>query len=237
MQRIHDGDAVRPKFVLVTSFDPGWYPDPEAPGGLRWWNGSAWTASRQAPGAIHTFAPPVTVPASASFEHAPAYSINSTRSYYSQASPVVSGPTPLWEPIYGATAGQAFSRFWRKYADFSGRASRSEFWWAYLLVVVLGTVSYVVVMMVALGGASADAGTRSDSGITSAGVVLVFIWFAAYLGMVIPMIAVAVRRLHDAGMSGLFYLVAFVPFGSIVLLLLWLRDSDPMGARFDRPRG
>ena len=39
-------------------------------------------------------------------------------------------PAPLDLPQYGATFGQAIARFWGKYTTFSGRASRSEYWWA-----------------------------------------------------------------------------------------------------------
>jgi uncharacterized membrane protein YhaH (DUF805 family) len=215
----------------MTSFVPGWYPDPEAEGGLRWWDGTAWTASRQAPGTFHSYAPPAVATV-----YAPAYAAAYAPTHYGQPYGVTSGPPALWEPLYGASAGQAFSRFWRKYADFSGRASKSEFWWAYLWVVLLGVGSYVAVLAITIGASSTAGGAASTSGLSTMGGVLVLLWFVAYLGMIIPTIAIAVRRLHDAGMSGLFYLLAFVPFGSLVLLYLWLLDSKPDGARYDRPR-
>ena len=43
-----------------------------------------------------------------------------------------SGQVPLDAPLRGATFGQAFTRFFKKYAIFHGRASRSEFWWWFL---------------------------------------------------------------------------------------------------------
>ena len=46
-------------------------------------------------------------------------------------------PVPDWAPYYGASFGVAFQRFWRKYADFTGRASRSELWWWVLAWVVI----------------------------------------------------------------------------------------------------
>ncbi|WP_298228535.1 DUF805 domain-containing protein [Gryllotalpicola sp.] len=42
------------------------------------------------------------------------------------------------QPLYGATFGQAFTRFWQRYALFYGRASRSEFWWWFLVNVLVG---------------------------------------------------------------------------------------------------
>ena len=47
------------------------------------------------------------------------------------------GETPLWAPLYGASLPQAVRRFFAKYADFSGRASRSEYWWWYLVTVIV----------------------------------------------------------------------------------------------------
>jgi len=47
---------------------------------------------------------------------------------------------PLWAPVYGTDFRVATSRFWKKYATFSGRASRSEYWWAMLFVGITGAV-------------------------------------------------------------------------------------------------
>ncbi len=136
--------------------------------------------------------------------------------------------------------GQAWQRFWRKYADFTGRASRSEFWYAYLWVTMLTFGSYVL-MLVLLGGLTAVIAAGSDS---SAGAVvgvvsglIGFLWFAAYLAMIVPFIAVSVRRLHDAGYGGVYYLMGFIPFvGGILLLVYLATESRPQGAAYDVPR-
>jgi hypothetical protein len=52
--------------------------------------------------------------------------------------------TPLSAPVYGASLGVAFSRFWRKYATFSGRASRSEYWWWVLIAVIVAVVFSII---------------------------------------------------------------------------------------------
>jgi hypothetical protein len=64
----------------------------------------------------------------------------------------------LAEPLYGASFGQAVARFFRKYATFSGRASRSEYWWwqlaTTLVYLLLGIVT--VVIGLATGELNAD---------------------------------------------------------------------------------
>jgi uncharacterized membrane protein YhaH (DUF805 family) len=47
------------------------------------------------------------------------------------------------------------------------------------------------------------------------------------LALIIPSLAVTVRRLHDAGHSGWWWLITFIPFGGIVLLIFALQDSQP----------
>lgn len=202
------------------------------PGGQRWWSGADWTEYRtpSAGGAQ----PGAYAPAVASVGY-PAHAWP----YVGQAAPA-GQPVPLWAPLYGATMGQAWQRFWRKYADFTGRASRSEFWYAYLWVTMLTFGSYVL-MLVLLGGLTAVIAAGSDS---SAGAVvgvvsglIGFLWFAAYLAMIVPFIAVSVRRLHDAGYGGVYYLMGFIPFvGGILLLVYLATESRPQGAAYDVPR-
>jgi len=95
-----------------------------------------------------------------------------------------------------------------KYATFSGRASRSEFWWFFL-----GTFIVNVVINI-LGRVS-----------TTIGVVLSIVFF---LATIVPILAVAARRLHDSGKSAWFLLLYLIPFiGWIVLLIFYLLPSDP----------
>ena len=54
------------------------------------------------------------------------------------------GETPLWAPLYGATLQQAVQRFFKKYAIFSGRASRSEYWWWALVSLIVGIVINII---------------------------------------------------------------------------------------------
>jgi uncharacterized membrane protein YhaH (DUF805 family) len=91
-----------------------------------------------------------------------------------------------------------------KYADFEGRASRSEFWWFDILLTGLYALSFLALRRWALAGA----------------VVLVL------LTTLIPYVAAMVRRLHDSGRSGLWLLLLLVPYvGVIVTVFLLIRGS------------
>jgi uncharacterized membrane protein YhaH (DUF805 family) len=95
----------------------------------------------------------------------------------------------------------------KKYADFSGRARRKEFWYFLLFhtLVVLG------VMVV-------------DTAVSLDGWLLVIYAVAA----VIPAVAVSVRRLHDTGRSTGWLLIGFIPIvGAIALLIFFMGDSQP----------
>jgi uncharacterized membrane protein YhaH (DUF805 family) len=95
-----------------------------------------------------------------------------------------------------------------KYADFSGRARRSEYWFfalAFALVyLVLIVLSYAV------------------------GKVFLYLAFFVVLAFIVPGLAVTWRRLHDTGRSGAWYFISFVPFvGGIILLVFTVLDSQP----------
>lgn len=91
-----------------------------------------------------------------------------------------------------------------QYAGFSGRARRSEYWWFFL-----------VFILAALAGALVDA---------IVGTTPLFYVLAA-LGLIVPMLGVTFRRLHDTGKSGWWVLLGLVPFGGIVLLVFYCADS------------
>lgn len=136
--------------------------------------------------------------------------------------------TELSAPLYGASFGQAINRFFKKYGTFSGRASRSEYWWVVLALVIFHSV-FAVLFLVA-GGVRAYATPQE---FTVGAVVVVVLWVIVELAIIIPSIAVTVRRLHDGNFSGWFYLLYLVGL-SIVVFILTLLESKPEGARFDK---
>lgn len=111
----------------------------------------------------------------------------------------------------------AISTCLRKYATFSGRATRHEFWMFYLF---MNIVLYVPLLI----GLS----LLTDDSTAGAGIFFIVISIILTIGLVIPLLAVCVRRLHDIGQSGSYLLMSLIPFaGPIIMLVAFAKDSQP----------
>ncbi len=95
------------------------------------------------------------------------------------------------------TFTEAVKTCYSKYATFSGRASRSEYWWFYLFFILVG---FVIGLLSEVSGIFSIVGG-------------IFI-----LGSIIPSIAAGVRRLHDTDKSGWWLLIGLVPFIGLLLI-------------------
>ena len=145
------------------------------------------------------------------------------------SSPSPTGPPPLDQPCYGISLAPAVGRAFRKYAVFSGRASRSEYWWW-----VLG----VSVVEIVLGGLALGIGlaTSSDRGKTPGAGAWPFLILLVVFGLavIVPSIALSVRRLHDSGNSGWLYLLSLIPYlGTIVVIIFGVLGTSPAGLKFE----
>ena len=110
--------------------------------------------------------------------------------------------------------GEAVKSVFSKYAKFSGRARRSEYWYFVLCQLIVGIVIGVLALIVGETVATAIEG----------------VWGLAIL---IPTLAVTWRRLHDIGKSGVWYFIFLVPVVGWIFLLVWLcKDSEPGDNRF-----
>ena len=116
------------------------------------------------------------------------------------------------------TFSQSIKSVFSKYADFSGRATRSEFWDFYLFHFLVVMVYYIALF------AMLGSGSRDSSAVGYLSVLIII--YA--LVMTIPSLAVTVRRLHDTGHSGWWIFLNLIPvIGSIVLFIWYVTDSDP----------
>jgi uncharacterized membrane protein YhaH (DUF805 family) len=106
----------------------------------------------------------------------------------------------------------------KKYAVFAGRARRKEFWF-FLLVNTLIALALAIVDVLT-GTFDEDVGLGLLSGLYA-------------VAMIVPSIAVTVRRLHDTDRSGWWYLLVFLPvIGGLVILVFMLIDGTPGSNRF-----
>ena len=100
-----------------------------------------------------------------------------------------------------------FLKCLKQYADFSGRARRTEYWMFTLFFFIIGVVVGII------------------DGLIGANNVLTYL---VYLALFLPSLAVTVRRLHDVGKSGWWYFIAFIPvIGAIYLLIKCCQEGQP----------
>jgi len=107
----------------------------------------------------------------------------------------------------------------KKYAEFTGRSRRKEYWLFVLLTLGIYIVAGIVDSIMGLAG--------------MVGGLYGPVMLIVALGLLIPSIAVAMRRLHDTDRSGWWLLIAFIPFiGSIVLLIFFVLEGTRGPNRF-----
>jgi len=96
----------------------------------------------------------------------------------------------------------------KNYVGFEGRASRTEFWMFALFNAIIAVVLNII------WRAGVDA--------------FLYIYILYALAVLLPSLAVAVRRLHDTGRSGLWYFIVLVPIVGVIMLLIWFcQPSQP----------
>ncbi len=91
-----------------------------------------------------------------------------------------------------------------KYANFEGRARKSEFWWFQLFCVIVQIVGTIIDLLL--------------------GYTELFVWIG-YIIVLLPSLAVGARRLHDTGRSGWWQLLYLTIIGIIILIVWWVADG------------
>lgn len=118
--------------------------------------------------------------------------------------------------------GQAISHNFSNMTNFSGRASRSEFWWWILFIWIIS-----LIINIFTGGYNVN---TTDRGIGWwIGIIIsVILWLAT--------LAVTIRRLHDTGRSGWWVLLWFICcIGAIIVLIFCLQASQPSDNQYGAP--
>lgn len=132
---------------------------------------------------------------------------------------------PLWAPYVGVPRKAAVGRFFTKYATFTGRASRSEFWWMILFLNIISRLFYYVQKAI----------DPSQGGNTGS-LILAIVELLFYATILVPSVSLLVRRLHDSNHSSHNLWWMLVPPVALVLFLVFtIQKSNPVGSRFDRP--
>jgi uncharacterized membrane protein YhaH (DUF805 family) len=102
-----------------------------------------------------------------------------------------------------------------RFAKFDGRAGRAEYWW-FVLANLIAYVVLAILMQIAT--------------------IFVILLIGFWLAIIVPSIAVAVRRLHDTNKSGWFLLISLIPFvGGIILLVFLATAGDPGPNNYGAP--
>ena len=148
--------------------------------------------------------------------------------------PAVYFAPPGENVVVSASAAILWLKNWN---NFSGRASRSEYWGVRIVQLVV-QVPWLVFF---IGVLQTSALSPTDDVMKLLVTVMLLVTCVAMLVLSVPTLSLTVRRLHDTDHSGWYFLIQYVPFGSWLLFRALRQASDPAGFRFDdstsRPYG
>ena len=116
----------------------------------------------------------------------------------------------------------AYKNFFKNYAEFTGRSTRSDYWWVWLGNFILSIpfwIIYFYTVFLSAVMASVDDSVSEATFMVLGLVVIIYAIF--YLAILVPTLALSVRRLRDAGFHWAFIFLRFVPMGGIALLVLF----------------
>ena len=116
----------------------------------------------------------------------------------------------------------AYKNFFKNYAEFTGRSTRPDFWWVWLGNLILSIPFWIIYFYTVFLSTVMDSVSDSASEATFMVFGLVAIIYAVfYLAILVPTIALSVRRLRDAGFHWAFIFLRFAPMGGLALLILF----------------
>ena len=116
----------------------------------------------------------------------------------------------------------AYKNFFKNYAEFTGRSTRSDYWWVWLGNFILSIPFWIIYFYTVFLSTVMYSVSDSASEATFMVFGLVAIIYAIfYLAILVPTLALSVRRLRDAGFHWAFIFLRFAPMGGIALLILF----------------
>ena len=208
----------------------GWYPDPTDARQRRWWDGVSWS-NQTSPMPAALGAQPLAL----LHAESPAAPRPPAQSAYAMVPSAPAAPASVYRPLVPGTEGQLGLGYtpppigvWRSPADtrplvrgmgdairaafsryvmFEGRATRAEFWY-FTLFTALVTIGLVFLSVVPILGYFTGLG-----------------FFAWGVGILLPSLAVTVRRLRDAGFHWGWLFLSLLPFGGIAVIVLCCQPS------------
>jgi uncharacterized membrane protein YhaH (DUF805 family) len=136
-------------------------------------------------------------------------------------------PTPSGSPLAPQKVGfsEAIKLYYSNYANFSGRASRSEYWFVSLYSAIVAVPLYILAF--SSGSIDPYTGVAQPNGMWMG---LIGLWFLVNF---IPSLSVLWRRLHDVNKSGGYYFIALIPLvGAILVLIALCTEGDAQQNRF-----
>ena len=115
----------------------------------------------------------------------------------------------------------AYKNFFKNYAEFTGRSTRSDYWWVWLGNFILSIPFWIIYFYTVFLSIVMDSIDDSVSEATFMVLGLVVIIYAIfYLAILVPTLALSVRRLRDAGFHGALIFLRFAPMGEIARVIL-----------------
>lgn len=121
---------------------------------------------------------------------------------------------------------KAYADFWKNYANFNGRARRSDYWYVALAEAVIGMVFGILagIIMAIVYNVTWDDEVMAVVGAIAGGILCLY-----SLATIVPHLSLTVRRLHDIGKGGVYLLLGLIPggIGSIIILVFCCTDSQP----------
>ena len=115
----------------------------------------------------------------------------------------------------------AYKNFFKNYAEFTGRSTRPDYWWVWLGNFILSIPFWIIYFYTVFLSAVMDSvgETVSEATFMFLGLVVIF-YVIFFLAILVPTLALSVRRLRDAGFHWAFIFLRFAPMGGIALLIL-----------------